>query len=462
MSQISNLSLRIYGGSLSGGLNRQPLVSVGTAPEGFVPMPPTLVDEQQSWMITHAQSYTAYMSYSKRCLAQDEQPGQLLICLFFNPQQRLADGNSPLGLLDSLNDSFAVQAMRGGKLPSSPVDNSPFKMLLERYRLEPRPMLLPIMSGHEPVSSCMENRAQLDALMRHSRYPVLASVGRLELGMHCKSTVALTSTSTPKKKEADSQSGAVTLPKTEPEKPEADLSGGFGLDLDETPYVPKSNPWYKKLLRIAAICIGSIIGLFIVLFIYFMITGTPDNQSYGEDDEIAEVVCDSIDADNQNEASNVLKDQIQPDSIDAGAPDVTVPEVEENSLTEESRIRAEEEETKKMREAEMQQRAAEASKMAEEEKKKKEDSQWIESIRSKAQSCPIQLRFGVHISSISWTSNSVTITVNYDELSKYNLSESDRSSIASDRSDIISKYGSGLPAGVSVNVVQKDRAGRNL
>ena len=457
MPQISNISLRIYGGALSIGLDRQPLVSVGNAPEGFIPMPPTLVDEQQSWMITHAQSYTAYMSYSKRCQTQDDQPGQLLICLFFNPQQRLADGNSPLGLLDSLNDSFAVQAMQGGKLPISPVDNSPFKMLLDRYRLELRPMQLPVMGGHEPASFCTENRAQLDALMRHSRYPVLIGVGRLELGMHCKSTIALTSTSTSQKKETDSQPGPVSSPYLKPEIPKTHLSGG--LDLDETPYVPKSSPWYKKLLNIAAICIGSFVGLLLILFIYFMITGTPDNQSYGEDNEIAVVVCDSIDAENTEETDYL---QQTPDSIIADASEMSVPAMDEDAITEDIKKKTEVDTIEEVRKAE-----ETLKKKAEEEAKQKakaaaEESKWMDAVRTKAQSCPIQLRVGVRISSINCTPNSVTYTVNYDELSKYNLSESDRSSIASDRSDVISKYGSGLPAGVSVNVVQKDRAGRNL
>lgn len=296
MPQIDNISLRIYGGALSTGLDRQPLVSVGNAPEGFIPMPPTLVDEQQSWMITHAQSYTAYMSYSKRCQTQDDQPGQLLICLFFNPQQRLADGNSPLGLLDSLNDSFAIQAMQDGKLPMSPVDNSPFKMLLDRYRLEQRPMQLPVMGGHEPASFCTENRAQLDALMRHSRYPVLIGVGRLELGMHCNSTIALTSTSTPKKKESEKQTIPVQpippSPTLEPEPVYTNGSGG--LDLDDMPYVPKSRPWYKKLLKIVAICIGTLVALFLILFIIFIITGSSNEQPYEEAEEIEEVIVDSI------------------------------------------------------------------------------------------------------------------------------------------------------------------------
>ena len=459
MSQ-SNLSLRIYGGALSSGLDRQPLVSVGNAPEGFIPMPPTLVDEQQSWLITHAQNYTAYMSYSKRCQTQDDQPGQLLICLFFNPQQRLADGNSPLGLLDSLNDCFAVQAMQGGKLPTSPVDNSPFKMLLDRYRLEQRPMLLPVMSGHEPASFCAENRAQLDAFMRHSRYPVLMGVGRLELGLHCKSTIALASTGKPQKKEPEQQPIPVTPiepereqeqeTELEPEPFQYDNYSSGGLDLDDTPYIPESTPWYKKPLPIVLACIGTLVGLFLILTIFFMITGKTD-RPYAEEEE-EEVYVDSADS------VEVISSQQEYEPADDVVADPVIAN-DENDMAEEAALKAKEAEEarRKAEEAARQEAAEEEARL-----KKAEETRWMDNIRSRAQSCPIQLRVGVKISSITCTSNAVTITINYDELSKYDLDESDRNRIASDRSDVIRRYGSDIPSGTRINVVQKDRAGREL
>lgn len=50
------ISLRVFGGSLSAGFNRSPLLTVGAVPDGYVPMPPTIVDEQKAWMIAHTQS----------------------------------------------------------------------------------------------------------------------------------------------------------------------------------------------------------------------------------------------------------------------------------------------------------------------------------------------------------------------------------------------------------------------
>ena len=206
MAIVTKLSLRIYGGAQSTGFDKQPLVAVGNAPDGLVPMPPTIVDEQQSWMITHAQSYTMYALYTKRYLTSLQLPGQLLFCIFMPVQQRLGEGKSPLNLLDSLMDQFAIQGLVNDCLPSAPIDSSPFKLLLDRYRMEPRPLLLPIMQGHEAAAFCCENRAQLDALMRHSRYNVLGGVGRLEVGFHCKSTIVLSTTGAGSKSAAGAKS----------------------------------------------------------------------------------------------------------------------------------------------------------------------------------------------------------------------------------------------------------------
>ena len=203
MQTVETLALRIYGGPLGAGLNPQALVAVGSIPDNFRPMPPTIVDESQSWMITHAQGYTSYAMYVKEgVFAGDGIPGQLMFYLFLPATKRLANGKSVLGLLDSLYDEFSIHNMMGGHLPQKPIDNSTYTMLLRRYRLEDRPMQLPVMSGNEPAALCMENRAQLEALMRHSRYNELLKVGRLELGMRCNSTITLSGLS--KKKQTPS------------------------------------------------------------------------------------------------------------------------------------------------------------------------------------------------------------------------------------------------------------------
>ena len=189
---IRNIALRIYGGPLATGLNEEPLVAAGTVPEEFRAIPPTIVDETQTWIITHAQNYTLYALHTRACKTSDGQPGQMQTCLLLPTQQRLADGKSPLEVLNSVSAAFSIQAMMGGDvLPDTPVDSSPYQNLLRRYRLEARPTSLPVMNGPEAAAYCVENMTQLEALMRHSRYPELGHVGRLELGTHCQSTIAL-------------------------------------------------------------------------------------------------------------------------------------------------------------------------------------------------------------------------------------------------------------------------------
>ena len=188
---MNTISLRIYGGSQSVGLNPQPIVSVGTLPEGFRPSLPTIVNEQQSWMITHAQAYTAYALVLRDCRTADGQPGVMLMVLFLPPQQRLAGEKTPFSLLNSLHDFIAVNHMPDNRLPDAPVDSTPYQTLLQRYLLEERPTLLPIMTGVEPAAFCAEGLSQVEALMRYSRYTLLSDVGRLEIGLHCPTTVQI-------------------------------------------------------------------------------------------------------------------------------------------------------------------------------------------------------------------------------------------------------------------------------
>lgn len=212
MAAISTISLHIYGGAQDRDFGASPLVSVGSLPDGFSPTVPTLVSEERSWMIVHAQEYTLYAFYSKRCLTSDSQPGQVEVCLFLPPKQRLAEGYSPLDVLESATNLFAVQMADGNKLPASPVDSAPFKMLVGRFALEERPRVLPVMSGSNPAALCLKDRSQLNAVMRYSYYNQLISVGLLELGYHCKSTISLGETTQRKDKNAE--------PEKEPEKVE--------------------------------------------------------------------------------------------------------------------------------------------------------------------------------------------------------------------------------------------------
>lgn len=221
MAAISTISLHIYGGAQGRDFGVTPLVSVGSLPDGFRPAVPTLVSEERSWMIVHAQEYTLYAFYSKRCLTSAGQPGHVEVCLFLPPKQRLAEGYSPLEVLESATNLFVVQMADGNKLPVSPVDSAPFKVLVGRFALEERPRVLPVMSGSNPAALCLKDRSQLNAVMRYSYYNQLISVGLLELGYHCKSTISLGETPERKDKKAEPEKEQEKVEEPTPKAAEA-------------------------------------------------------------------------------------------------------------------------------------------------------------------------------------------------------------------------------------------------
>lgn len=498
MAAINSISLRIYGGSQGKGFSEVPLVSVGAIPDKFKPMPPTIVNEQHAWMITHAQEYTYYAVYSTAVTTSAGQPGQLLISLFLPPSKKLGEGNSPLNLLESLTDAFAIQALRGGKLPDAPVDSSPFKTLLGRYRLEPRGRQLPVMSGNEPVSFCVKDKTQLSALMRYSQYNELARVGRLELGYKCATTVALpingakpvTSSGHTASKVDEPGEPHVNSWKKEEEpagktgggtggidlgggssastggsysfNSEEPAGGGISLGLDDE---PAPRPWYKKPVGVAAI----IIGVAVLAFAGLMAAGGGDDSKKepGNPDiaVVDTVAADTVTADTNSQlaAGGTKKEDVSPEPapkpVEPAEPSAAKLKAKKESLANVAKKKAEEE--------------AKRKKAAEEAKKRKEEQQqqqqqrqqaasWQAKVRANAASCPIELRYGVKVTSISCTSSSVVITINYQELSKYDLDSEDRSRLAKDRSSVLSKYASGVPSGVSRTVIQKDRSGRTI
>lgn len=449
MANIINIALRVYGGELSGGLRPQPFVSVGDIPSGFKPTLPQLIDEQQVWMIAHAQDYTLYSTSSKRCLTKEGQPGQLLICLFLPPQKRLANGQSPLGVLEALTDTLDVVALRERKLPDSPVDSLPFKLNLDKYRLEDRPIPLPIMCGHGPASFCVESKGQLDALMRHSRYPVLSSVGYLELGFNCKSSISIIKHAS----QTSPEPSSVTYMNSENTRQE--VQAGLTLDDDNVVVVDSSpqTPWYKRFIKNVAVIFATVLGLFVG---YCAITLFNDNKSQEESSK-PESVMDEIAVERPSQMSKIDDGKAMHPSKDSK----TTKEEYERPKVEPSK-----EKEMQAKKAEMESKAK--ARAEAEPKREKEtttepnNSNWKINMQQYAKSCPVQLRLGVRLSSISYASNSVTYIIDYEEVSKYDISSELRETLKDDRLMILKKYGTGLPSNINKIVIQKDKAGRTL
>lgn len=61
---------------------------------------------------------------------------------------------------------------------------------------------------------------------------------------------------------------------------------------------------------------------------------------------------------------------------------------------------------------------------------------WQNEIGKKARTCPFSLRLGVQVTSIAYNTSSVTCTLVYEEMSKYNITEYAREQMRSDEEKI--------------------------
>ena len=183
-----DITIRIYGGGVGESL-QPPMLEIGNLTEDIHPNLPCLIDEDNVWMIVHGKRQNMYALYSREYLDVAGNPAYVLVCLFLPAMSRLANGKSPLDLLNSLMDVFGLQATEDGRLLGTSIDNTPFKKLLTRYAIEDRPWPLPVMEGERPAAFCVENFTQLEAVMRYSNYQPLSTISCLEIGQNCESTI---------------------------------------------------------------------------------------------------------------------------------------------------------------------------------------------------------------------------------------------------------------------------------
>lgn len=175
---MKHLALRIYKGTSGVSLDEYPWVSVGTVPATFCPIVPSLVDEPETWILVHRYDYTLYAYQVMR-----EDMAYRQICLLVPADMRLSADDNPYGLLLEL---WGISESQGNP-------NILFEERLSRCVLEERmpEVHLPVMNGQQPASFCADSRMQVKALLMFSLYPQLANVNRLEIGLHCTTTVSL-------------------------------------------------------------------------------------------------------------------------------------------------------------------------------------------------------------------------------------------------------------------------------
>lgn len=236
----------------------------------------------------------------------------------------------------------------------------------------------------------------------------------------------------------------------------SNVSGG--VFLDDAPIDTPSNSLFKRLLKVAAIVVGVVFGLFVLLV---GIGLSIDDYDNGNDEKQLSVVDKDFPNVNLNDTMELTpvlssREESKDDALEKKN-DVKQEQrevVAENKAAE--LARAKEEKTKVEKE--------QARKREEDAKRQKEmeNKAWQTKVQSYARQCPIQIRLGVRLTSISYTSSSVTYTVVYEELSKYNMMSDDKAEMVKDRANILKKYGADIPSNIHTYIVQKDKAGRNL
>ena len=191
---MNEIAVRIFWGPWGGEIAPKPVVSVGEVVGEFEPSPPSLVkEEEKSWMLKIDNQRTVFSSYSKEPCVNAEGFLQLLVCVFIPTGQRLANGKSPLELLTAVRDQFGLLFSFNLQYTPSNVGkvNGRFGQLIARYPLEKCPWYDFRMEGAEAASFCVDSMEQLNALMLYHAYTPLAHIEHLELGLNCKSTIAI-------------------------------------------------------------------------------------------------------------------------------------------------------------------------------------------------------------------------------------------------------------------------------
>lgn len=175
---MQHLALRIYKGTHGAPPDERPLVSVGAVPDTFSPVVPSLVDEPETWVLVHRYDYTLYVYQ-----VTQEDTTYRQICLLVPVGIRLSADNNPYGLLLELWGILESQGNQRALFEE--------RLALSIIGNQVSDMRFPVMDGQQPASFCADSRMQVKALLMFSQYPQLARVSRLEIGLHCASTIFL-------------------------------------------------------------------------------------------------------------------------------------------------------------------------------------------------------------------------------------------------------------------------------
>lgn len=478
MPSTENITVAIWGGMPT---NLRSITNhIGDLPLTYKPRMYKLVKESKMWLIAHTKDLTLYSAVSSEALSGGN--GEVLrVDIMVPANRRIAGGKSPLDLLNKLMDCAEKNAIQGGVLTTQTLDNLPFLYILKEFHLEERPSALPVMIGSNAGSLCIESTRQLDALMRFSKYPILANISQLELGFKCPTTIKI-----------DTKSGGRPAPMP-PSSTGTGAGTGAGAGVKTPPVLgkeipPKSNPPEKPLTPktdppkkkgskvgvIAAVIAGVLvlgIGLIALLggnnnkpneYAYadtnYALPEQPTPSTPPANDEVArptnpvsDRVSDSPASDRK--ASSGATATPQPEQ-QSPKPSKTVQQRPDPTANTPHPTTQRQQPTSPTQQPKPSQPATPTV-----------DNSWKAGVQTLKNKCPYIVRNTsgtTEVTDILISDTRVTVSVKFYDVSMYDLSQSTKTTIQNKRIPAVRADFNNLPSHVKVNIVCYDKAGRQL
>ena len=188
--KVTQLVLSIHITDSNGVLKNQPDILVGKLPVGYQTHLPTIVNEDQTWIILHDANYTHYSLYAKNVAISKKETGNVSFNLLLPFNQKLDEGHRVVDVLDKVKELWKkVVSIRINQKYS--LATKSFEEYISSINLCKRELTFPVMKGNTPAAHCICNKGQLGALLNFTRYPLLSTVAWLELGHECPTTINL-------------------------------------------------------------------------------------------------------------------------------------------------------------------------------------------------------------------------------------------------------------------------------
>lgn len=474
MPSTENITVAIWGGMPT---NLRSITNhIGDLPSTYKPRMYKLVKEPKMWLIAHTKDLTLYSAVSSEALSGGS--GEVLrVDIMVPANRRIAGGKSPLDLLNKMMECAEKNAIQGGVLTTQTIDNLPFLYHLKEFHLEERPSALPVMIGSNAGSLCIESTRQLDALMRFSKYPILANISQLELGFKCPTTIKI-----------DTKSGGRPAP-----QPPTGTGTGTGAGVKTPPVkgkeIPhKSNPLEKPLTSktdppkkkgskaglIAAVIAGVLVLGIGLIALLGGNSNKPNEYAYTDTNyALPEQPTPSTPPSNDEVArpTNPTTDRVS----DSPASDRKTPAgatSQPNQPSKPAQQRPEPSATTQPSRPGTQQNPPSYPSQQQQPKPRPSqpatptvDNSWKAGVQTLKNKCPYLVRNTTgttEVTDIIISDTRVTVSVKFYDVSMYDLSQSTKTTIQNIRIPAVRADFNNLPSHVKVNIVCYDKAGRQL